>query len=251
MNQIDSGRFTRETLRDWDAELDNHPDRGAQLDDVPLRLTEERIRAETDRIGNVEPIERSPKAASAVGVAEPPVSPSAPETAPISGREPPSGPAAAAGEIPLRAANQSDRSGSILGLDSALRQHPPTAAPANRIEPRSGVGTDIKEKKNSRRSRVPWGVVVALVVMLAAESGYACLAIRRNSVNVSQLPGAAVLRGLGAEIESARSKLQQSGVSADLNALGQEAAATLNTAYRHARRLAGEVRDRYNQRHGR
>ena len=252
MNQIASSRLTRKTPKDWDADLDDPLNRAGQLDDVPLRLTEERIRAETERIGNVEPTERDPKATSAVAAAEPPVSPRTSEPAPVSRPELSAGPVADAGEVTLQMAKQPDRCGSIRGLDASLRQPQSSAgASPNRVEQRSSVGTEIKERKNARRSGVLWGAVIALVVALVAESGYAYLAIRRNSVNLDQLPGAAVLRTVSAEMESARSKLQQSSMSADLNAVGHAAGATLNAAYQGARRVAGEVRDRYNQRHDR
>jgi len=253
MNQIESGRFTGKPLSDWDADLDDRPDRATQLDDVPLRLTEERIRAETERIGNAEPIEEVPKATSAVAAAERPVPPRTSEPAPDLRPEPATVPDTGPGEVTLRTADQPDRSGSILGLDRQLRKPQPraAAAPPNPVERRSGVGPEIKEKKNTRRSRALWSVVVALAIVLTAESGYAYLAIRRNSVNLDQLPGAAVLRTLGAEMQATRSKFQQSSVSADLNAVGHEAGATLNAAYQGARRLGAEIRDRYNQRHGR
>jgi hypothetical protein len=254
VNQIESGRFTKETPKDWDADLDHRLDRAGQLDDVPLRLTEERIRAETERIGNVEPVETAPKATSAVAVPELPIPPLTSKSAPASRPKPASGPATLAGEFTLTTANQPGRYGSILGSDSTqLRkpESPAAAASPNRVERRSGVRAEVKALKNPRPSRVLSGVVAALVIALAAESGYAYLAIRRNSVNVSQLPGAAVLRTLSAEMKGARWKLEQSSVSADLNAAGHQAGATLNAAYQGARRLAGEVRDRYNQRHGR
>ena len=252
VNQIESDRFTRRTTTDWDADLDDALERTNQLGDVPLRLTEERIRAETERAGNLEPIEGAPKATPAVAAAEPPIPPRTSEPASASWPEPAAGPATGVGEVTLRA--KSSPYGSILGLGSTqLRkpQSPAASTPPNRVEQRSEVRTGVNESKSPRRSRALSGVVVALAVALAVESGYTYLAIRRNSVNVSQLPGASVLRTLGAEMEGARSKIQQNSVSADLNVVGREAGSALNAGYQGARRLAGEVRDRYNQRHGR
>lgn len=254
VNQIESGRLPGKTPREWDADLDGSLDRTDQLGDVPLRLTEARIRAETDRIGNVEPIERTPKGTSAAARAEPPMSPRTSEPAAGSRPESPARRGAGAGDVALKTANQPSRSGSILALDTAQLCEPQSPAVTVRTSPvdrRSAVRTPVKEQKRARRSHVLWGVVVALVIALAAESGYAYLAIRRNSVNIAQLPGAAVLRTLGAQMEGARAKFQQSGVSAESNAAGHQAGAALDAAYQGARRLALEVRDRYNQRHSR
>jgi hypothetical protein len=208
----------------WESDLDERRElRDSDVDNLPLKLTQERIRAESERIGDTE-LNRAPLPSSRVAPSSP--SEPAPLREPAAPQSATPQTAAAASPKPV----QASRPGSILGLEAPLVRTPQPAAATPAVSP-AVQRTTLQGRRPSRTSRALRGAVVILVLALTAETVYGYLAIRRDSVNVFALPGAATVRTLDADTAGARSKTS----------------AAIETAYSGARRLAGEARDHYHR----
>lgn len=225
LNSIETDRPLRRQHTDWQFELNDRPDpRDNEIDDVPLQLTQERIRAESERVGSTE-LDRSPSASPRATVVPPPAQR---DPEPLLEKVRPDPVARqAAGAVSDRPV-QTSRPGSILGLDAPLIRAPQPASAWAAASP-TVERAPAQVRRPSRTSRALWGAVVVLVLALTAETLYGYLAIRRDSVNLSALPGAATVRMLDAETAGARSKT----------------VAAAGTVYNGARWVAGEARDRY------
>jgi hypothetical protein len=216
--------------------LEEHRDWRLDAGDLPLQLTEERIRAESQRARNAEPIEN----VSLVAVSPPrethtPLHDSASATGSL--------PLQPAPPVPDRAATY----GSVLRLNAGpLREHPGPVVPVAKPYERR-----CEFARQAGRSRGLWRAVIALTLALSGETAYGYLAIRRDCVIVPKLPGASVVRTIGAETKDAQSQLRQSKFSSDVPAIAHKARPALTTVYQGAQRLASEVRGRYAQWRGR
>ncbi len=241
-SRIQPPRPSGRDARTWDPDFEERLGRGPEVhefDDLPLQLTEERIRAESERVGNPAPMDDVPLVNSGVAAHRP---------APVSEAESAAdvGPA----KVGPRTSVQPTSYGSILGLNHAQLLKPQTSAvsaPATVREHRA----ESARRQSARRSQAALVAIVALAIALTAETAYGYLAIRRNSVNVSELPGAYTARAVAAETGNVRLKLEQSRLSRDLSALGQKAGPAMSTADQRVRQLAGEVRNRYERWRGR
>lgn len=226
-----NGGFHGLVTLDLDDRREQHEE-GVQ--EVPLKITEERIRTEWEHGANPRHLDSVPllierPAPAATRQADP-----APMGTALAGG------AAPANDLTARGLNQDlqnspARTGSILGLDNA------PAAPA----PRPSGTWQLR-----RRSRVPWGLWTAILLLsltLGGAVAYSYAALQRNSVVVSELPGAATVRTIRAQAASARSDVEQSGFYRDSAAVGNRARPAVAAAWHRVEQAAGSIYDRYEQ----
>jgi len=214
--------------------------------EVPVKLTEERIRMEWERGANPRTLDRTPLLL---------------ESAPLLTERPPSAAALDGDQTPMETelsrgaappANAPDehavmpdvqirrpRSRSILHLDDAPAEPAPRLLQAGSIlrldevpvAPVARPPWTWKLSRRPRRTRGLWTAVLVLSLALAGVVAYSYLAFQRNSVNVSALPGAATIRTVRAEAASA----------------GDEARPALSAAVHRVQQATVEVRGRYEQ----
>lgn len=197
-------------------DLDDHGPQDRNLDDVPQKLTEERIRTEWEQGSSVRKYDSVPLLIEGPAPAAAPHGDQPMATELSRGAVPP---ATAPADPVLRPApqNRPAQTGSILRLDEAPAK--PAARP-------SGAW---KLSRRPRRSRGLWTAVLVLSLALAGVVAYSYVAFQRNSVDVSALPGAATVHSLRADAASAE----------------QEARPTLSAAAQRVEQAAAAVRGRY------
>lgn len=239
-------------------DLEDRVEQDRELDDVPLKLTEERIRTEWERGANPRNLDSAPLLLEEHAPAAEPSEEQASIATELSpGASPPTtattDPAAVMPDVQVRR----PRSGSILHLDEA----PPANEPAARAlmpdvqirQPQSGSILQLDEAptrpapqplgswklvRKHGRSRGLWTAVLVLALVLTGVLAYSYLAFQRNSVDVSALPGAATVRTVRAEAANAR---------AEASSAGNKARPVLAATAQRVEQAAVEVRGRYEQ----
>jgi hypothetical protein len=211
-------------------------ERSPKVGDVPLKLTEERLKAEK---------ERSPRAADFDGIAleAPPArARSLPSEAPGSVAPLPAAPPEVrhieAG-VAMAEQNASPLSASPPLEHVVLQPEPRQASPAR---PEARVTTPSRIR---RRSWALWMAVIALTFALAGMTAYGYLALRQNNLGPSQLPGASAVRELRTQAANAWFEIKDSRLSADLASLGRRIQPAAGAAWQRARTVTDDVYQRY------
>jgi hypothetical protein len=276
-NRREAGPSARYSYGRLGLDWDDREERDPTAAGLPLKLTEERIRAESQRVGNLEDIGDVPLVAAkpAVAPAAQP-DPGPPASASAAGGVLPAEPrlrAPAVGAPPVEAQPESQsgaqprpqsgptfeqppRRRSILGLDDTLlleRPAPgaplPDSMPDLRTEP-ALMTPAAPVIRPVRPSRALWKAVAVLSLALAGGAAYAYQAVREHSVIVSQLPGASAARVVRAEAVAARFKFhefEQSRFATEVVAVGHRTRPALAAASERVQQFLGGVYDRYEQ----
>lgn len=214
-------------------DLDDRVGRQEEPQNVPQKITEERIRTEWERGASVRNLDSAPLLIERPAAPQPDAKPLIDaELSRATPRAPSDPRAPSPREYPK---NRPAQTGSILRLDEA----PPAAAPRP-----SGTW---KLQRKPRRSWRLWTAVLVLSLALAGVVAYGYLAVRGNGVNLSELPGAATVRTLRSEAASARLAFEQSGFYRESAALGHGARPALAASSHRVEQAAGWIRDRYKQ----
>lgn len=196
--------------------LEDRLERQEEREDVPLKLTEERIRSEWEHGVNAHHRDTAPL------LIEPPVAPQYDAeslmSADLSRGNSPAASAPPAPSPRPYPRNRPAQTGSVLRLDET------PAAPAARP---SGSWKLVRKSRSSRRG--PWTAVLVLSLALGSVIAYGYLALQRNSVIVSELPGAATVRVLRVEAADAEEQARPAVVA----------------AAQRVEQAAGYLRDRY------
>lgn len=162
--------------------------------------------------------------------------------------------------------DRADRKRSVVG-DIPLETKPTHSA---ELEPASTLsqsghnggrssGTSVANPDRGRpRQEAPrpggragaWVAILLLVIALVGMSGYGYLALRKNNISLSQLPGMARLVGtLGGRMDSTEAKLRDlaanwSGLAERVTALDQKVAASLSKSHQQTLALVAEAEGR-------
>lgn len=199
---------------------------GTAIDDVPLKVTEERFAAESQRnrlrVNRAGAVPLASSAPPVVPERESTLQPG--QTAQAGVRNP------ASASLPSRQQSipvPARRSyGSILNLnDVPLRQT--VTSPTEDYEQES-----IDRRARVRRARrIPllWRVTIVLMLALAGGIWYSYLAVEQHSVITAELPGAATVSTIETQVLD----------------FERRSSAALSDASDDAHRLAAEIRDRY------
>jgi hypothetical protein len=205
-------------------DLDGEEEPKSDFGDVPLKLTEEKIRVERERHALVPEWDRVPLEVERSASAH------------------------ARHFEAWRAAKDS----STTSAPSATTPAPSAHLSFSRDDPAMSEFRVRRDQGSparvTRAPRALWTVIIALTLAIGGAGTYSYVALRRSAVIVSRLPGAATLRALRGEAADARSDLQrfeQSRFSMDAKALANEARPVLAGAWHRAERLPGEMYDRY------
>ena len=184
---------------------------------MPLKLTEERIRAESQRhqrAGDLDSVLLHGRAAWQ-------------DEGELAPRKLP-------GTVAPPATAQSKGAQIPAPLNDPAQSKPDPDAQATRVRPRRALRT------------LRWAVVIALIFAFAGAAADRYLILRSNA----QLPGAGAVRLLQAEAVRAREELQElkrSELSTEVIALGHKARPALAEASHRAQQLLDKILDRYQQ----
>ncbi|HEV2426009.1 MAG TPA: hypothetical protein VGZ29_14360 [Terriglobia bacterium] len=211
-------------------DLEDRVEQDRGLDEVPLKLTEERIRTEWEHGASVRHYDRVPlPLEDSVSL---PLEPPAPAAARHDDAAAAAAPMAAElARGPVRIENPR----AVDALHRDLQKRPPAGSILHLNEAAANpVGRAAETRKLVRkagRSRGLWTAIVVLILTLAGLVGYGYLAFQRNSVNVSALPGAATVRTVRTEAASA----------------GDQARPAVSAAVQRVEQATAAVRVRYEQ----
>ena len=199
-------------------DLSDREKSGTEVGEVPLKVTEERLRAEQERNAALQDPDRA--------------------------------------SLPIRRSAAPSRlldepfvaeEWALVPVESAVAQGPPAGRPASPSRPAPPASAPPMERDRALRARRSSRALGSAVIILAAALGGTCaygyLALRQHSVILSKLPGADSVRVMRADYQA----FERSRFASDVASFGEKAGPELRAAASRAEEVFGEIHSRYEQ----